>query len=96
MLTVIFFLGCRDFHLSLVHNDRIFSSDFGAHIVGKDGQPRQVHLDKREFYHGYLHGEGTKHYTFNNYMHTQTLMLIKSGESPLKVSGDRRGGLSLK
>ena len=52
----------RDFHLSLVHNDGIFSSDFGAHIVGKDGQPRQVHLDKHEFYHGHVHGEDTKHY----------------------------------
>ena len=42
-----------------MHNDGIFSRDFGAHIVGKDGQPRQVHLDKHEFYHGHLHGEGT-------------------------------------
>ncbi len=42
-----------------MHNDGIFSSDFGAHTVGKDGQPMEVHLDKHEFYHGYLHGEGT-------------------------------------
>ena len=57
-----FFYTCRDFHLSLVHNDGIFSRDFGAHIVGRDGQPRKVHLDKHEFYHGHLHGEGTHSY----------------------------------
>ena len=62
------FAGCRDFHLSLVHNDGIFSSDFGAHIVGKDGLPTQVHLDRHEFYHGYLHGEDS-----HAYMHTQML-----------------------
>ena len=57
------FVGCRDFHLSLVHNDGIFSSDFGAHTVGKDGLPTQVHLDRHEFYHGYLHGEGSHAYS---------------------------------
>ena len=41
-----------------MHNEGIFSSDFGAHIVGKDGLPTQVHLDRHEFYHGYLYGEG--------------------------------------
>ena len=45
-----------------MHNDGIFSSDFGAHIVGKDGLPTQVHLDRHEFYHGYLHGEGSHAY----------------------------------
>ena len=59
-------LACRNFHLSLVHNDVIFSNDFGAHVVGKDGRSREVHLDKEEFYHGHLHGEGT---------HTQMLHL---------------------
>ena len=64
-------LACRNFHLSLVHNDGIFSSNFGALVVGKDGWSRQVHLDKEEFYHGRLHGEGTTH-THTHHTHTHT------------------------
>lgn len=42
--------------MNLVPNDRVFSKDFGAHVVGEDGQLRPVPLDKEEFYHGHLHG----------------------------------------
>ena len=35
-------------------------------MVGEDGQLRQVHLDKEEFYHGYLHGEPQHTHTHTN------------------------------
>ena len=54
-----------------MHNDGIFSSDFGAHIVGKDGLPTQVHLDRHEFYHGYLYGEGI-HAHMHTYLNAQS------------------------
>ena len=47
----------RHFHLSLVPNSRLFSRDFGAHVVGEDGEPRAVHLNREEFYHGHIPGE---------------------------------------
>ena len=38
-------------------NSRLFSRDFGAHVVGEDEQLREVPLNKEEFYHGHVHGE---------------------------------------
>ena len=50
-------VSCRKFHLHLSPNEKIFAKDFHAYALDRDGKSKEVLVDKRSFYNGFVEGK---------------------------------------